>query len=129
MLSFRGDGLKSLYYCLRSSSQYCHLDALLTRALPSFYLPCVPSVGTRRNKRALHEEEPCEVKYSKKMFSKPHPLLESETKQEEVLDDSFAVLQSESNEIGLANAKPIVDQTNVEKKHADAQSSFVAPQF
>jgi len=152
MLSFRGDGLQSLYDCLRSSSQYCHIDALMTRSLPSFYLPSFPCVGTRRKYRTSHDDEVRAVNYSKLRFLKPHPKLESKMEQNEdkkeqgeiiahseelsigtsndvdcvamqkrVFDEFLAHLQSDSNDVELANKNLVVEHTNLGKNYSDAQ--------
>ena len=73
-ISFKGDGCCMLQACLMSSTRYCHLDALLTRGLPSYYLPSVSCIGTRSNKKALHDAEKTEANYSREAFLKRHRL-------------------------------------------------------
>jgi len=120
MLSFRGDGLQSLQNCLKSPTRYCHIDVLMTRGLPSFYLPCVPCVGTRRNKGALHEKKPCEATYSKKLYSKPFPGMNKNMEQQK-----YEAAQSDSVTPGNeSHVESSSDVTFVTKKKSRMNSSL-----
>ena len=71
-ISFKGSGCCSLQTCLMNSPRYCHLDALLSRGLASYYLPSLPCIGTRSNKNALHDSEKEEARYCKASFLMRH---------------------------------------------------------